>query len=144
MTEIEQELRSTSDNLLRSLERLEALEAEKRMTEPDSAKFRSLAAEIERVGAAVFAHAHAQRELGDRSVATAKRAGADVPTIQETVPNRDLSMILAEWRSAERRMVDLKPDSAEYAAAKADVDRLRSEYHDAYSAIYGPGESRKP
>jgi hypothetical protein len=144
VTEIEQEVRSTSDNLLRSLERLEALEAKKRTTEPDSAEFRSLAAEIERLGAAVFAHAHAQRELGDKSRAIAKRSGADVPTIEETVPNRDLSMILAEWRAAERRMVGLQPDGAEYAAAKADVDRLRSEYHDAYSATYGPGESRKP
>ena len=144
MTEIEQELRSASDNMLSSLERLERLEAEKRTTEPDSARFRSLAAEIERLGAAVFAHAQAQRELGDESQALAKRTGANLPTIDETVLNRDLSVILTEWRAAERRMVDLQPDGAEYAAAKADVDRLRSEYHDAYSATYGPGESRKP
>lgn len=139
MTEIEQELRSASDNLLRSLERLEALEAEKRVAEPDSAEFRSLAAEIERMGAAVFAQTHAQRELGEKTVAVAKRTGADLPTIEETVPNRDLSAILAEWRGAERRMTDLEPDSAEYAQAKADVERLRSEYHDAYTAVHGMG-----
>jgi hypothetical protein len=37
--------------------------------------------------------------------------------------------VLAEWRSAERRLADLDPDSEEAHEVAADVERLRDQHH---------------
>ena len=137
MTEIEKDLRAVSDRLLQTLDQLEELETRKRSLEPNSPEFEQLSAEIERLAAAVFAHTHAQRTLGEKTEVIAKRTGADVQPIEETNPGRELSVILAEWRAAERRLGELKPDAAEYAQAKAKLERLRAEYHAAYAAAHG-------
>jgi hypothetical protein len=45
-----------------------------------------------------------------------------------------VSLILPEWREAERRLGSSAMDSAEHAKAAADVRRLRDEYHRAYKS----------
>ena len=47
---------------------------------------------------------------------------------------RDVSLILSEWRDAERRLSATAVDTAEHAKAAGDVRRLREEYHRAYQA----------
>lgn len=132
--EIESDLRVASDRILRSLEQLDVLESEKRTLKPDSPRFQTLAKEIERLAADIFAQSHAQQNLGERAREQTARTGIELPPIVESQVHRDLSAILAEWRDAERRLQTASVDSAERALAVADVDRLREEYQAAYSA----------
>ena len=132
--ELETDLRTTSDRMLRTLEQLESLENEKRALKPGSPRFLRLATEIERLAAAVFAQTHAQQQLGERAQVVNERTGADIAPIDEVRTVRDLQHILADWRDAERRLSAAAPDSAEHAQAVADTGRLRDEYHRAYSS----------
>jgi PAS domain-containing protein len=59
-------------------------------------------------------------------------------------PTTDLSArvyritdVLAEWRSAERRLVDVDPTSAEGQQVMADVDLLREQYHELFRSRIG-------
>ena len=132
--ELETDLKVTSDRVLRTLDQLQALEMEKRNVAPGEERFQKLAREIERLSAEVFAQTHAQRQLGEHAQAVEQRTGTELPSINETTTMRDPSVILGEWRDAERRLKLAAPDSAEHASAAADIGRLRDEYHDAYSA----------
>ena len=131
---IESDLRVASDKILKTLEQLDALETEKRTLKPDSPRFQTLAKEIERLAAEIFAQSHAQQRLGEQAQDAAARTGQDLPSIAETHRAREMSVILAEWRDAERRLSTAAPDSAEHAMAIADVTRLREEYQEAYTA----------
>ena len=140
--EIEANLRNASDRMLRTLDQLAALENEKRTLKPDSERFQRLALEIERLAADVFAQTHAQRDIGERAKVVMDRIGADIPAIEGATATRDLQVILTEWRDAERRLAAADPDSAEHAAAAADVGRLRNEYHRAYTTGGRPAARR--
>lgn len=131
--ELESDLRVTSDRMLRTLEQLEALENEKRTLKPGSARFQRLATEVERLASAVYAQTHNQQLLGEKAQ-TAIERGADIAPIDEAEPNRELRLILADWRDAERRLSLAEPDSAEHSVAAADIGRLRDEYHRAFMA----------
>ena len=132
--DIENGLRVASDRLLGTLDQLETLENEKRQLEPNSARFQTLAREIERLAAEVFAQSHAQKNLGQAAQAATARTGEELPPIAESSNAREIPIILADWRDAERRLQLADPDSAEHAVAAADVERLRAEYRTAYSA----------
>jgi hypothetical protein len=131
--ELEVELRNTSDRMLRTLEQIEALESEKRSLKPGSPRFKRLATEVERLAADIFAQTHLQKTLGDRAEMMTERAGVSLPPIDEAAAQRELQAVLIDWRDAERRLASTDPDSAEHAAAAADVNRLREEYHRAYT-----------
>jgi hypothetical protein len=130
---LEQELRATSDEMLRTLEQLAELESQKRREEPGTQRFVRLANEIERLAAIVFSQTSAQQSLAERTHA-AKRAGAEMAAIEDVTTARDVSVILAEWRDAERRLAATSIDSAEHAKAAGDVRRLRDEYHRSHRA----------
>jgi hypothetical protein len=132
--EIESDLRLTSDRMLRTLEQLEALENEKRGLQPGTDRFQRLAVEVERLASTVYAQTHAQQLLGVRAQETVERTGVEIAPIDDAQPNRDLQLILADWRDAERRLSLAEPDSAEHALAASDIGRLRDEYHRAYMA----------
>jgi hypothetical protein len=132
--EIESDLRVTSDRMLRTLDQLAALETEKRALTPGTPRFQRLADEVERLAADVFAQTHAQRQLGEQAQVVSEHTGVALDPIAETTATRDPQAILADWRDAERRLQLAAPDSAEHAAAAADVGRLRDEYHAAYAA----------
>ena len=140
--EIEHELRSTSDTLLATLEQLEQLETEKRTLPPDSDRFQKLAREIERLAAVIFAESHDQQQLGERSQELSQRQGVELDTIDEIASTRDVSVILGEWRAAERALASADADTSERAQAAADVKRLRDEYQRAYSAQSGQSTER--
>ena len=132
--EIEAELRVASDRILSTLEQLDTLESEKRTLKPESEHFQTLAKEIERLAAVIYAQSHTQQKLGERAQAAAARTGADIAPIDDASVVRELPVILAEWREAERRLAQAAPDSADRALASADVGRLREEYQRAYRA----------
>jgi len=140
--EIEHELRSTSDTLLATLEQLEQLETEKRTLPPDSERFQKLAREIERLAAVVFAESHDQQQLGKRSQELSQRQGVALGAIDDMTPTRDVSVILGEWRAAERAFSTAEQDTSERAQAAADIKRLREEYQRAYSAQSGPKSTK--
>jgi hypothetical protein len=129
---LEQDLRATSDLMLNTLSELERLENEKRNERPGSDRFRSLAAEIERLASVVFAQTHNQRRLADLTQHVVQRTGESIATIEEMLPARDVRVILNEWRAAERRAAESPPETAEHSEAVADSRRLRDEYQRAH------------
>lgn len=132
--ELEQELRFTSDELLRRLQRLHELEVEKRSLAPGTERFRSIAQDIELLAAAVLAKTVEQDELAERSVELRQEAGVVVAPIEQVIPQREASLILGEWREAERRLAAATPGSAAHDRARDEVERLRDEYRQAYDA----------
>jgi hypothetical protein len=133
--DLEQNLRTVSDDMLRTLEQLQILETQKRGEQPGTPSFVKLATEIEKLAAVVFRQTAAQHALAEQTAATEE--GAELPPIEEMVAARDVSLILADWRDAERRLGASAMDSAEHAKAAADVRRLRDEYHRAHDAQAG-------
>jgi hypothetical protein len=126
--DIDEQLRSTSDRILETLEQLQLLETEKRSLVPGSRRFQKLAREVERLADSMVAHAEEQTELAN----DAADSGQALPPVAETP--RDVTTILADWREAERRAAAVDAQSAAGAAAHADVDRLRAEYQRAHRA----------
>ena len=131
--DLEQDLRTVSDDLLRTLEQLHDLEKAKRSEDPGTPRFVRLAKEIEKLAAVVFQQTAAQQALAEATHVAAAE-GADIPPIDEMESSRDVSLILSEWREAERRLGVTAMDSAEHAKAAADVRRLRDEYHRFYKS----------
>jgi len=131
--DLEQELRTVSDDMLHTLDQLQLLEHEKRAESPGSVRFVRLATEIEKLAARVFAQTSRQQTQAEQSRAATK-AGADLAPIDEVVTTRDVSAILTEWRAAERELAATSVDSAEHAKVAADIRRLREEYHQAYKS----------
>lgn len=131
--DLEQDLRIVSDEMLRTLEQLQRLESEKRSESPGTPRFLKLAREVEKLAAMVFAQTSAQQSLAEQTHA-ASRAGAEIAPIEEITAARDVSVILAEWRDAERRLAATAMETADHAKAAGDVRRLRDEYHRAYKA----------
>jgi len=122
----EQELRVTSDGFLARVERLQALEVQKRELPPDEAA--ELAQEVETLTREILEWAERQTTLAADAAAT-----GDCQPIA-IIPPRPIHVVLNEWRAAERAMATEHPGTAAYESARADVDRLRDEYARAYSA----------
>ena len=116
-----------------TLDQLQKLESEKRSETPGSPRFVRLAREIERLAAVVFTQTSAQQSLAEQTHAAAQ-VGAEMTPIEDVAPMRDVSLILSEWRDAERRLSSTAVDTAEHSKAAGDVRRLREEYHRAYQA----------
>ena len=137
--EIEEQLRSASDEMLDALEKLRVLESEKRTLPPSSTRFQKLAHEVERLAGTVTNRAQEQSELGVEAAEQHELAGESTEPIE---PPREVTVILSEWRDAERRLGLAAPGSPEEAACRAEVNRLRAEYQRAHRAATKrePGE----
>jgi hypothetical protein len=139
--ELEQELRSTSDEMLRRLEQLRELELEKRQMMPGTDQFQAIARDIEMLAASVLTKTAEQEQLAELSTDVRQATGHTAPPIADITVTREPSAILAEWREAERRLADAPAGTIEHDEARGEVDRLRNEYRRAYSAAsseYGP------
>jgi hypothetical protein len=123
----DQELRVTSDGFLARVERLHALEEQKREVPPAEAA--ELAKEVEILTREVLQWAERQTTLAEDAAAE----DGDGQPIAVTPP-RALRVVLDEWRAAERAVTSEQPGTAAYESARADVDRLRDEYARAYGA----------
>jgi hypothetical protein len=139
--ELEHNLRSVSDEMLRTLEQLQRLENQKRSESPGTPRFVRLATEIEKLAAMVFAQTSTQQSLAEQSHEAGLR-GAELAPINEIEATRDVAVVLSEWREAERRLAASAVDSADHAKAAGDVRRLRDEYHRAHRAQGGAAEGR--
>jgi hypothetical protein len=124
-------LRAASDALLRDLTELQALEQEKRHTEPDSPRLVRLAVEIEALAARVMGTSMRQRERAE-DIVDAGGSTAPDDTIAETP--REIHVILAEWRDTERQLTEAVPGSAEADIAERRIGTLRREYRRAHDA----------
>lgn len=133
--ELEQELRSTSDDVLTRLERLRELELKKRRLTPGSPRFVSIAADIEKLAASLLAKSAEQEQLGQQAAELRQATGVISRRIEDVRPQREVAAILKEWREAERRLATASPGSADYVEAEAAIHRLRAEYRDTYQAV---------
>jgi hypothetical protein len=134
--DLEQDLRTISDDMLRTLEQLQRLEHEKRAESPGTPRFVRLASEIEKLAAMMFAQTNTQHSLAVESKA-ASELGAEIAPINDAPVSRDVQVILTEWRDAERRLAASAIETADHTKAAADVRRLRDEYHRAYQSQSG-------
>jgi hypothetical protein len=132
MTETGDALRATSDELLRDLEVLSALEDEKRTIEPGDPRLVELAERIESIASRILGSSTRQRELTERAnlLSDAGSTAAPDATIDETP--RSIAEILAAWRDAERQLAAAEPGSVDAAEAALQVERLRADYRRAH------------
>lgn len=119
--------------MLAMLERLQAIELEKRRFPMGSEGFVAQAAEAERLSRIIFRWSGLQQQMADESVAAVERGDMEAVPITAVEP-RPLDRILAAWREAQIRLEIARPGSAEAEAATADIERLRDEYHAASDA----------
>jgi hypothetical protein len=135
LSDLAEDLRTTSDALLRDLEVLNAIEEEKRDLQPGDQRRLELATRIQEIASRLLATSAKQTRLIEvgRSQAEAGTAESPAATINET-PARPIVAILADWRAAERRLQAAEPGSAEASEASALSDHLREEYRRAHDA----------
>jgi hypothetical protein len=126
-TVAQQDLRLASDNFLTRVERLHALEVQKR--ELPAEETAELALEVEALSREVLEWAVRQSELAEE-VAASSEAAQPI----STTPPRAINIVLDEWRAAERALEGEQPATAAWESARADIDRLRDEYARAYHA----------
>ena len=126
-------LRSTSDKLIDDLDALRELEEAKRETPQGDPRLVDLASRIEAIATRVLAGAAHQRELTEDIHAAATDGDGD-PTATIEGSARPVSMVLEEWRAAERMAMAAQPGSAEAIEARSRIDRLREEYRAAFEA----------
>lgn len=134
MTDSAQDLRHTSDALLRDLEVLIALEEEKRGMEPGDDRLVGLAERIDELAGRVMARTTKQLDMvteTDKSVA----AGEEPPPSIADTPPRSTATILAEWRAAQRTLDEAQAGSTEALEASARIDALRDEYRRTYDSL---------
>ena len=121
------DLRATSDALLRDLEALGVLEEEKRTLPLDDPRLVEIAVQVEAIAGRVLAGSERQTILS--------RAAAEEPASMTSIEDvrRPLATILAEWREVERRGADAPEGSAEAAEIEVLASRLRQEYREAFA-----------
>ncbi|HEX5451004.1 MAG TPA: hypothetical protein VFW86_01325 [Candidatus Limnocylindrales bacterium] len=125
------DLRNTSDSFLRQLDRLYELEQRKRELPPGDPEFVRLAREVEDLAGSLLGSGRTQARLADAVAAMAKRGDEEIADhpIREVPPGpREATIVLAEWRAAERALAATAPDSEAERNARAEVERLREEY----------------
>jgi len=121
------DLRATSDALLRDLEALSVLEEEKRTLPLDDPRLVEIAEQVEAIAARVLAGTERQTTLS-RAVAEEPSGGDSIEDVR-----RPLSAILADWREVERRGATAPEGSAEAAEIEVLASRLRQEYREAFA-----------
>lgn len=134
MADIAEDLRVTSDRLLRDLEVLNAIEAEKRSLEPGDPRLVELSERVETLATRLLASSSRQRHLTEAVAANEDARAPTAPAASIDDTPRPIADILAEWRSAERRLAASEPGSTDALEAAATADHLRQEYRDAYEA----------
>jgi hypothetical protein len=98
----------------------------------DDPRLVKIAADVETIALRVLGSTVRQRELAEDASEQAGLASPDAVGQSIAEVPREIHVILAEWRDAERRATEARPESAEAAAAAAEVDRLRAEYRHAH------------
>ena len=123
---VSNDLRATSDALLRDLEALGVLEEAKRGFPLDDPRLVEIGVQVEAIAGRVLARTERQTIL--------TRAAADEPAGGTSIDDvsRPIATILAEWREVERRGADVPEGSAEAAEIEVLSLRLRQECREAF------------
>jgi len=139
--ELASDLRNASDLLLERIDRLYELERRKRELMPDNPEFVRLAREVEDTARAALGATGMQVELATAVADRANRGDSSVDQPIRDVPPgpRDATVILSEWRAAERLLATAAPDSDAERSARIEVERLRREYGDTINLRGDPG-----
>jgi hypothetical protein len=133
VSDIGNALRATSDALMRDLSDLTALEEQKRSLQPGDPHLLALAERIEVIAARLFGTTVRQRELSTR-VEGLVEAHPEAPLGSIDATPREIHVILAEWRGAERQAQEAVPGSVEAETAADRAALLRAEYRRAHEA----------
>jgi hypothetical protein len=138
---IEPELHATSDAVLANLDRLRALELEKRKLPIGSPRLVDLANEIEQLAATVLGATDLQTDLAKEAAAKVREGDlAPDATIESmAVAPRDVHAVLADWREAERRLGEVDGSSAEASRLHEQIEGYRREYRRAHEAAVRKG-----
>ena len=131
MTDIGTELRQTSDDVLRNLDALGALEEEKRGVQPGDPRLVTLAKEVEALAEKLLEGSTRQRDLATELHHDPAAAAATPPISEQTRP---VAEILRAWRDAERALAKAAPGSADEATARAEIEQCREEYRQAFES----------
>jgi hypothetical protein len=134
VTDIGNALRATSDALMRDLGELTDLEETKRSIQPGDPQLVQLAQRIEVIAARLFGATVRQRELSTEVEALVEEDDPEAPLGSIDATPREIHVILAEWRDAERLSRDAPPGSVEAEAAADRAALLRAEYRRAHEA----------
>ncbi len=134
MTDTAEDLRATSDAVLRDLEVLGAIETQKRTLDPGDPQLVELSERVEALAARLLASSSRQRKLTEVSNAKVDAGASSAPTAAIDDTPRPIPDILAEWRAAERRLAAAEPGSAEALEAEAMTEHLRLQYRRAHEA----------
>jgi hypothetical protein len=133
----ERQLRAESDATLAALDTIRSLEERKRNLSPESEDFLATAQQIRELSEIVRRTAERQEELAESVAEEAKVDSGPDRTISEIPPAGSLPRILAAWRTAERRLAEALPGSAEEVDLRDQVDRLRRAYAEAHQKSTG-------
>ena len=126
-------LRGASDGLLLAIREVDAKERQKRGIPPGDLAFAPLAREVTLAAEAVLKLA---REEEDRAeITSGQPAGADLPTINASAPRPNLTAILDEWRTIERKLDAAEPGSSEATSLMDAFETVRDRYARAVEAI---------
>jgi hypothetical protein len=127
-------LRHGSDTVLKALDRLTALEAEKRRLEPDDPRILEVADEVAGLAAELLEVAKDQSHITETAHVMATTGEPEAPSGPIDESPRAPHDILEEWRAAERALTVAPPGSPEAAEAHVRARELRAEYQRAYQA----------
>ena len=128
----EDQLRAESDATLAALETIRELEERKRHLSPDSPDFVSAAHQVRELSRILERTALRQAELAEAVADAAEENDVlDRPIVDVPAPE-GLPAILAAWRTAERRLAEARPGSAEEEDLQDAVRRLRAAYAEAH------------
>ncbi len=136
----ENQLRTTSDTLLRTLDRMHELEEQKRAIPSGGEEFLRLAREIDVLALQVLRQTERQESIAETTIERRKAGGGLGRPIAAIPPEpRALHVILSDWREAERRLAAARQGTPEEAEAASAVQRFRDEYRIAHEAVQKPG-----
>ena len=125
-------LRGASDGLLIAIREVDAREHMKRGVPPGDPGFAALAREVTLAAETVLRLARQEESKAEETAGSA--LGAQLPTINESSPPRDLAGILDRWRAVERQLEAAEPASAEAERLMGEFQALRTQYAEALEA----------
>ena len=136
---IEPNLPAVSDAMLANLDRLRALELEKRGLPVGSPRLVELATEIEELAARVLGTSDTQVDLAKEALKEARAGTLDPDTTIDEMcdiayDEFEVYIVLEEWRDSERRLGELASDSPEALRLRAGIELLRDEYRRSHDA----------
>jgi hypothetical protein len=135
-----EELRRRSDQILETIAKLANLEVDKREAQPGTGAFVDTARSVRELAQALLDLAGDEQRLAQRLQGLRHAAHGAVPerSIAHVPGARPIQVVLAEWREAERRLIQAEAGSDAERDAEADAERLREEYQRAAAGTRQP------